>query len=159
MIKHKMRKINRQLSREESIEILAKAEYGVLATISSDGCPYATPISYVHHGGNIYFHSAKSGHKIDNFQHDANVSFAVVGETEPVFDDFFSTYYESVIIFGRISEVTEAPVKTEILLLFAEKYLSEHMAKANDAIQRTLPAVSIWLLRVEHMTGKAKRRK
>ena len=159
IIKHDMRRKDRRISPEESLEILSKAEYGVLATVGEDGCPYATPISYVCLDGDIYFHSAESGHKINNFRYNDRVSFAVVGETEPVFDGFFTTYYESVIVFGRISEVTEASLKAEILLQFAEKYLSGHLAEAQGVIQGPLPAVSIWLLRVEHMTGKAKRRK
>lgn len=159
MAEYEMRKKNRLLPQEESIDILGEAEYGVLATISTDGSPYAVPLSYIYNTGSVYFHSAKDGHKIDNLQNNSNVSFAVVGETEPVFDGFFTTYYESVVVFGQISQIIEIEEKRKILRLFVEKYLGAFISKADDVIQKSLSITSIWRLQIDHMSGKAKRKK
>lgn len=49
-------------------EILKKELRGVLAVNGDGGYPYALPINYYFDGENnkIYFHSAKSGHKMDS---------------------------------------------------------------------------------------------
>ena len=54
----KIRRIEKQLTAEECNEILTKAEYGTLAIMGADGYPYAVPVNYVFHNGNIYFHCA-----------------------------------------------------------------------------------------------------
>ncbi len=64
----------------DSVEIeriLGMARIGRLATIGSDGYPYITPVNFVYHNGNIYFHSAPTGEKLDNLQTNPNVCFEV----------------------------------------------------------------------------------
>ena len=60
-----MRRKKQALPPEMSAEILERGTSGVLALSGDDGYPYALPISYVYDGGHIYFHCAKSGHKLD----------------------------------------------------------------------------------------------
>ena len=45
-----------QLSKEEITTVLTESSSGGLATINSDGSPYATPIQFVYQGGRLYFH-------------------------------------------------------------------------------------------------------
>lgn len=58
-------------------EILTSATIGRLSTIGSDGYPYITPVNYVFHRGNIYFHCAPKGEKLDNIARDPKVCFQV----------------------------------------------------------------------------------
>lgn len=51
----KMRKENRQLPEEETMEVLLKCEYGILSTMGDD-YPYAVPMSYVVANNKIYIH-------------------------------------------------------------------------------------------------------
>jgi uncharacterized protein len=62
-----MRRFKQQLSQEKCIEILTNEPHGVLSLISDTGYPYGFPIThwYDEKTGNIYFHGAKEGHKID----------------------------------------------------------------------------------------------
>lgn len=57
--------------------ILCSATVGRLATNGLDGYPYVTPVNYVYHEGNIYFHSARTGEKLDNIARDEKVCFEV----------------------------------------------------------------------------------
>lgn len=61
----KMRRYRQQLSQEETISILKSGKTAVLGVLGDDGYPYTVPINYVYADGKIYFHGAKSGHKID----------------------------------------------------------------------------------------------
>lgn len=67
MIK-KMRRKDRQLSDNETKEILDKGEYGILSTIG-DEYPYAVPVNYVLVDDAIYIHgTCESGQKYDNIK-------------------------------------------------------------------------------------------
>ncbi len=62
-----MRRAKQQLTKEECIRILKENKRCVLAVLGDSGYPYAIPLNYFYDetSGKIYFHGAKSGHKID----------------------------------------------------------------------------------------------
>lgn len=66
-----VRRRDREIAPQESINILDTAEYGILSTVGNDGQPYGVPLSYVLKGDSIYFHCAISGHKLENIEHNA----------------------------------------------------------------------------------------
>jgi Pyridoxamine 5'-phosphate oxidase len=77
-----MRRKDREISEEEALHLLAKGEYGVLSTVGPDGSPYGVPLSYIYREGEIYFHSAIEGRKVEHLCAGALASFCVVGATE-----------------------------------------------------------------------------
>ena len=154
-----MRRKNRELSEDEVVRILHDGEYGVLATADDNRQPYATPLSYVLMGDALYFHCALQGQKIDNMAENPQVCFCVVGKTQPVFDKDFTTYYESVVVYGTASPVEADEEKHRILLALCEKYLPEHMEKAEASIASSIKATGIYCISITHKTGKAKRAK
>jgi len=99
-----VRRRDREISVEEAVAILDSAEYGVLSTASEDGQPYGVPLNYVYRNNCVYFHCALSGHKLDNIQANAKVSFCAVGNTN-ILPASFATEYESAVAFGVASEV------------------------------------------------------
>ena len=60
-----IRRSDRAQSESTAVEILKKGSYGVLSTVGADGYPYGVPVNYVYDDVKIYFHCAKSGHKLD----------------------------------------------------------------------------------------------
>ena len=167
----KMRRKEKQLTIEECNEILMKAEYGTLATMGSDGYPYAVPLNYVYHEGSIYFHCANVGHKLDNIGNCSNVSFNVVTDVwvVPLIPDEktnesglrfngFDTNFNSVIIFGKAKEVSKDE-KMEALKTFLKKFLnSEEYNKYKEAgikyIEKSLKRTKLIKIKTVHMTGK-----
>jgi len=154
-----IRRKDRALSPEDCAELLNRGEYGVLATADAAGQPYAVPMSYVVMGRRLYFHSAREGHKIDNIQDNPRASFAVVGETKPAYISSFSTYYESVVVFGPLVLIEEEKEKRESLVALAEKYLPEHMDKAESDINRGYSRTAVYALEMEIVSGKANKPK
>ena len=43
-----MRRNEKAISRDECVQVLDTAEYGVLSTVSTDGTPYGTPLNFVY---------------------------------------------------------------------------------------------------------------
>jgi nitroimidazol reductase NimA-like FMN-containing flavoprotein (pyridoxamine 5'-phosphate oxidase superfamily) len=62
---------------KEIQRILSLTNIGRLATNGKDGYPYITPVNFVSYNGNIYFHCAPKGEKLDNMLWDPHVCFEV----------------------------------------------------------------------------------
>lgn len=151
-----MRNAKRQVTKEESMEILKAGEYGVFSTIGSDGYPYGVPVSYVLLNDNIYFHCAVEGNKLENIRYEAKVSFNVVGRTELV-PERFTTKYESVVIFGKAEEISSVKEKEEVLLAIIEKYSSNFLEEGKAYIGRAIDKTHIVKINIEHISGKVSR--
>jgi nitroimidazol reductase NimA-like FMN-containing flavoprotein (pyridoxamine 5'-phosphate oxidase superfamily) len=149
-----MRRSEKALTNAEMLEVMSKAEYGVLSTVDQDGFPYGVPVNFLYKDGNIYFHSALSGHKVDNMAYNNKVSFCVVQDVELIPDDF-NTKYKSVIAFGTVSEVEEKD-KQDVLVLLLQKFSQNYMAAGMDYINKAISKARVYQIKVEHMTVKGK---
>ena len=149
-----MRRKNQALSREEAAAVLDRALSGVLALSGDDGYPYAVPISYVYDGGKLYFHCAKSGHKLDALQRNPKASFCVVDQDQIVPAEY-TTYFRSVIVFGQLRVMEEGPEKRAAVEKLAVKYAPEDTdAHRDGVIDRGWGALCVLEMQVDHMTGK-----
>lgn len=150
-----MRRKDKQLNREETVNILCDGEYGILSTIGSDEYPYGVPLNYVYHDGSIYFHSADVGHKLENIDNNCKVSFCVIVDTEVIPDDF-NMKFKSVIVFGKAQEVFDDE-KREGLIAILEKYSGDYMEAGVKYMEKMWDKTRVYKIEIEHMTGKAKK--
>ena len=148
-----MRRNRQQLSEEESIEILQKATSGVLALLGDNGYPYAVPISYVYADGKIYFHSALSGHKVDAIRSCDKASFCVI-EQDDVKPEKYTSFFRSVIAFGRIHIEEDEAEKLAIARLLGNRYNPNHEEALQKEIESGLSRMLAIRLDIEHLTGK-----
>ena len=149
-----MRRQDRALGQEQTRRVLEKGEYGVLSSVSSDGRPYGTPLSYWLMDRDIYFHCALAGHMLDNIAANDRVCFCVVGKTQ-VLPDKFSTLYESVVAFGRASEVLGAQKRSALEGLVA-KYSPGYPAEGGQYIDKLMERARVFKIAVEAISGKAR---
>lgn len=150
-----MRRKDKQLTMEESIEILKNSEVGILSTICENGYPYGVPLNYAYFNNSVYFHSAKVGQKLDNINLNDKVSFCVTCDIE-ILPDKFDTNYKSVIVFGRATEINEQE-KSEALLELIKKYSNEFIKQGIDYIEKSKGATKVYKINIEHITGKAQK--
>lgn len=153
MMFRKMRRTKQELSKAECEKILTQATSGVLAVAGDDGYPYAVPLSYFYEDGKIYFHVAKSGHKIDAITRNRKVSFCVIGQ-DLVAPEKFTTYYRSVIAFGRARILTDDTERMEALTKLAIRYVPDDEEGRNKEIEKDFANVCMIEIAIDHMTGK-----
>lgn len=160
-MQYPMRRKDRAMNEEYARELLTKGEYLVMATCGENGQPYATPLSYVFSNSEnvIYFHCAHEGRKINNLTFNPRVCLVTVGQTRPVYDKNFTTYYESVMVFGTAVQVEDPKEKTDFLMRLAKKYLPDHMDKAPADIAKSLGRTAVYKVVIEQITGKMKKPK
>ena len=126
---------------------------GTLALLGDDGYPYTVPINYVYSDGNIYFHSATEGHKIDAIRNYDKASFCVV-DADDVVPEEFTTYFRSAIAFGRMKLIEDGDRKHSAIQMLAEKYSSDQGARIEHVINQYSNVLTMIELEIEHMTGK-----
>ena len=149
-----MRRKKQEISFEKCVDILNRATSGVLAVIGEGGYPYTVPISYVYTDGKIIFHSAKNGHKIDAIKKDDKVSFCVIDKND-IKPAEFTTYFRSVIAFGRIRILETDEEKRDCIEKLAIRYSpKESVESRNKEIESTWKALCMLEMEIEHMTGK-----
>ena len=149
-----MRRKKQLLSSDEAVSILENNSSGVLALLGDNGYPYSVPMSYVYSDGKIYFHSAKSGHKIDAVKNCNKASFCVI-EKDDIVPSRYTTYFKSVIAFGTISVLEDEEEIVRALRILGEKYNPGHKAECDTEISRFMSNVCVLCLEAEHITGKA----
>ncbi len=149
-----MRRAAQQLSEAEALDILKGGTSGVLAVTGDEGYPYTVPLSYAYDEGKLFFHVAKSGHKLDAIARNDKVSFCVIAKDEVVPDEF-TTHYRGVVVFGRARILTDDADKRRALRLLVEKYSPAFAEEGEAEITRAWERFHALELQIEHITGKA----
>ena len=148
-----MRRKRQQLSEEKSIGILQKSTAGTLALLGDNGYPYAVPISYVYADGKLYFHSALSGHKIDAIRNCDKASFCVIDQDE-VHPEKYTTYFRSVIAFGRIHIIEDEQEKLATARMLGDRYNPNQEETLRKELEKDLSHMMMIRFDIEHLTGK-----
>ena len=149
-----MRRKNQQLSPEDCHRILQTATSGVLAVAGDGGYPYAVPLSFAYADGKLYFHVAKNGHKLDALRRNPKASFCVI-EQDQIVPAEYTTYFRSVIAFGKVRIIDEETGKRHGLDLLADKYSPDETFESREhEIGKLANALYVLVMEIEHLTGK-----
>lgn len=149
-----MRRKKQILTEEETKEVLNRGSSGVLALLGDDDYPYAVPVSYVYYDSKLYFHGAKSGHKIDAIRKCDKASFCVI-DRDDVIGEEYTTYFRSVIAFGKIRIMEDESEMRKAIELLAKKYYSgSSIDERNMAIDREWKPLCMIEFSIEHLSGK-----
>ena len=148
-----MRRKRQELAQEESITILQKATSGTLALLGDNGYPYAVPISYVYHEGKLYFHSAVEGHKVDAIRQCDKASFCVI-EQDEVHPEKYTTFFRSVIAFGKIHIIEDEAEKLQMARMLGNRYNPNQDEALQKELENGLARMLMIRFDIEHLTGK-----
>ena len=148
----KMRRKSQELTKWECEDILTKQPRGILALLGDYDYPYAVPMSHVYVDGKIYFHGAKTGHKIDAINNHPKVSYCVLDEGIKQKDSWWYTF-KSVIVFGRLRTIEDEETKIEKLTYLGNKFFPTE-EETKDEIDRLLDVTELYEITIDHMSGK-----
>lgn len=148
-----MRRKTKELSKEETIEILQNASYGSVAILGDNGYPYCFPINFAFANNQIIFHGAKEGYKNDLIKNECKCSFNAVSE-ETLLPKEFDTLYKSVIAFGTVKSLEDTEEKKTAAMLLIQKYSNNFKEDGAKYIDRAIDGTAVYVIDVEHITGK-----
>jgi len=145
-----MRRSEKEMSKEMTLALLSRGQEGVLGTIGDNGYPYTVVVNYVYLNDKIYFHSAKTGQKIDNIKYNNKVSFSVFDNVEVIGEEL-TTHYQSLVVFGK-AKVIET--RKDVLLALVNKYANLDQEKVLKMIDKEINVTAIVEIEIDHITGK-----
>ena len=122
-----MRRKKQKLTEKQCIDILKRAKTATLALHGDDGYPYSVPVNYVYLDGKIYFHGAKSGHKIDAIKNNSKVSISIIDQ-EDVIEEELTTYFRSIILFGKAKILQDDDEIYQAVNALGLKYCDDEIA-------------------------------
>jgi nitroimidazol reductase NimA-like FMN-containing flavoprotein (pyridoxamine 5'-phosphate oxidase superfamily) len=154
----KMRRDEKSMPVDRTLEILARGFCGRLATIGADGYPYCVPLLYVWMDGEIYVHNTSArGHLRANAEHEARVCFEMdePGDVFPYgrFECDTSVAFKSVIAFGKIRIIDDRATKQRFFEALMQKYARRGPGRPEGFFPR-LDGITLYAITVERMTGK-----
>ena len=149
-----LRRTGRAIPENEAKQLLLSEKRGVLAVNGDDGYPFAVPINYFYddENGKIYFHGAKSGHKVDSLKKSDKVCFTVYGG-EHFKEGEWAAYVRSVVIFGRCRLISDPELTEEKVRTLALKYYPTK-AEVEAEIAKDIRAAQLYEITIEHLCGK-----
>ena len=152
-----MRRSDRQLTDEETLQLFRDAEYGVLSVTDENNMPYGVPMSFALSDNVIYFHcSAAGGKRISGIRHDPNACFTVIGDTK-LLPQKFATLYMSGIAYGKIEIISDDTEKQKGIEAILQKYSPDHIENGMKYIASALDKIYVLKLEIEKITGKGRK--
>lgn len=147
-----MRRKKQALSPQQCEQVLQNEPRGVLSVLGEDGYPYGIPMDHWYADGKLYFHGAKSGHKIDAIRACPKVSYCVCDRGTPKEGDW-SLYFKSVIVFGTIRTVEEPEAIRRICTGLCRNFTQDE-AYLERELRLGEKSVLCLELTPEHISGK-----
>ena len=149
-----IRRKKKEMDIDAAKELLKCSRLGVLAVNGDDGYPYSVHVNYFYDSdaGKIYFHGARTGHKVDALKASDKVCFTVYGN-ETVKEEAWAPFVQSTVVFGRCHLLEEGTEATEILKKIARKYYPNEQL-IDEEIERSGKAVQLFEIEIEHISGK-----
>ena len=149
-----MRRYKQQISEEGCIQILKEQPRGILSVLGDDDYPYGIPLDHYYCDGRLYFHCAKTGHKLDAVRKHDKVNYCVMDDGFRKEGDW-ALNIKSVVVFGRVRVVDdkENDLKVKIATGLCRKFTDDD-AYLQKELTHALPRAAFLELTPEHMTGK-----
>ncbi len=149
-----MRRSDKEITSRAEIDAVIRDSDVLRLAFAVDNGPYLVPVSFGYDGAALYFHTAKSGRKIDCIETNNRVCFEMEQNVELVrhperpCDWTFS--FESVIGFGTVHELKSNEDRERGLNAIMEHYSGREWPF--DPLE--VMGVRVWYIAIESVTGK-----
>ena len=152
----KIRRTKSEISVEEAKILLKNNKRAAFSVNGDNGYPFTIPINFYYdeNENKIYFHSAKSGHKIDAIKAHCKASFCVIDQDE-IIPSEYTTYFRSVIAFGTIRILHDSEQKRTAIEKLTQKYVPNGgISNRKQAIDQEWEGLCMLEMAIKHLTGK-----
>jgi Predicted flavin-nucleotide-binding protein len=146
-----------ELTSRQIENLLSRAEVASLATTDQNGDPYVIPVHFISENDCIYVHSRLSGQKISNISSNPRVSMTIyemdcVLPSESGTPCGTGTKFQSAVIAGTASVVSDLDKKRHILESFVEKYTPK--LSESPMPKQKINGTAIIEIQISEITGK-----
>ena len=149
----KLRRADKEITDPGALEALLQRAEVCRLGMCDGSRPYVIPMSYGYRGGVLYFHSFRTGRKIDILKNNPAVCFEIDLDLRLRPSDSICNLgfrYRSILGFGEAVFIADPDKKREALHIIAERYTDSKQ----EIPDRELDKVTVFSVRIDHMTGK-----
>ena len=137
-------------------EIIDKCDVCYIGMVDEEQMPYVLPFNFGYHNNTLYLHGSGNGKKIDILKKNINVcvAFSTDHELKAVNDNVACSYsmsFRSVLMYGKVSFITDYEKKEEALNYIMQKYTGKDFSYNKPAVND----ICIFKVNIEKMTGKS----
>lgn len=150
----KIRRTKSEISVEEAKILLKNNKRAAFSVNGDNGYPFTIPINFYYdeNENKIYFHSAKSGHKIDSIKASNKVCFTTWDDGYLDEGDW-AYHVASCVVYGRAILVEDRKITEEKVRILAMKYYPT-TKEVEQEIQKSIDRVQLVAIDIEHISGK-----
>jgi len=173
-----MRRKDREMSAEFGLEVIDRADFGVLSLVDLQGEVYSVPLSIARDGMQLYFHSARSGIKNTLLEEGKKVRVVFVSDVrvpdlfensqldqiladekgiEMLGSKVFTTEFASAIVTGTVAIEKSEEGKLHGLRVICEKLVPGKMAYFEATAANALAITAVYRIDIEEITAKRKK--
>ena len=148
-----IRRNDRSMDILEAINFLEKSQVGRIG-LSCEDNPYIVPLNFIYDDLKIYFHCSIQGKKLEYIKRNQKICFEVddfIGIKRGDTNCSYTSYYQSVIVFGEARIVKTNERKIQVLRKLIEKYAKQ---EANLFYNEKLNDVEVVEVIINEITGK-----
>jgi hypothetical protein len=139
--------------RAEIDSIIGAAEVCRIAMANANE-PYLVPVSFGFDGTSIYFHTAKTGRKLEFFAANDRICFEFEANVSIQNDESdacaWTFAFESVIGYGTVEELTSPEDKARGL----NQIMRHYSGRDWSVDEQQLVTTRVWRIDIESLTGK-----
>jgi len=154
-----MRRHDRRLSDEATLELLRQGAWGVLSLAGKQA--YGVPVNYVLDDADgaqwpdIFFHCALEGKKLEYIRKNPSVCLCVVTKAE-VLPKGFTSEYASVMVMARAEIVRDEQERLRILRRFGQHFMHVSLEEIDAYIAKQNTRTCLVRLCPLEVSGKAR---
>jgi len=154
-----MRRTDKEITDRKEIDDIIQEALVCRLAFAMYNEPYLVPVSFGYDGEHIYFHTARTGRKLDFIHANPRVCFEVERNVgiipHPSEACKWSVSFESAIGYGTVSELLAPEEKTHAFMLIMAHYSGREW----QIPPRRAADTRVWRLTVESITGKRSKQK
>lgn len=135
-----------ELTRDEMLRLLDEERVGRVG-LNDDPQPYIVPTDFAYLDGSIYIHTPEGGKKATLARKNPNVCFEVDRYDSTVTD------FRSIIIRGRITEVSSPDERRKAMQVLGEKAVKSGAVIKHGQSSEASPKIAIFKIDISDMTG------
>ena len=152
-----MRRNDKEITDPQKVEaILKKAQIIHIGMLDGDR-PYIIPLNFGYADNTIYFHCAREGKKLDLIKLNNTVCFQTQIDVRVLNADHVpdcTTYYKSVIGYGRAHIIEDAREKKQAADILMDQYLPDDEKGRKHQYGKCMKDVCMVKIEIDSMTGK-----
>lgn len=136
--------------------IIQKCQICNMAMVDKDGNPYVLPMNFGYEDDYIYFHSARTGMKVDILTNNPNicVSFSTDEQLKWVNEKVACSWgmqYRSVLAYGKVEFIDDFDEKEKALKVIMKNYSEIDFTFNAPAVKDVL----VFRMKIEKLHGRA----